>query len=170
MDADTFRRACGVLAELHRSGHEVRADESGLHIKPRMPERLRAKVVPYRDELVELLAGADTAALAAMSFEEFEASRSAVAVFSTALKETVVFVSDDDMAGRAYDAGLVPYTAAELRTIATDGREALALIHGAKLRLLHEAKAVFRGEIIANPRVEVEIAALPARAGGERGV
>jgi len=138
----------------------VRADESGLHVRPRMPDRTRARVVPYRNELVELLSGADTAALATVSFEEFEASRSAVPVFSSALKETVIFVSDDALADCAYDAGLIPYTAAELRTIATDGHEALALIHGAKLGLLHKAKAVFRGRVVTDPRVEVEIAAV----------
>jgi uracil-DNA glycosylase family 4 len=72
--------------------------------------------------------------------EEFEAGECLLRLRSPALKCTVAVCSTDREAGMALAEGLVPYTAAELRTIHRDGVLALRLIHQAKLGLLHDAK------------------------------
>jgi hypothetical protein len=143
MDAVSFHSACDVLRRLREAGIEVEPDGSSLRCRPRLPDGLRPRVVAWKAEILSLLSG-----------DEAEAFRAAGAGFGTAglafpirsgAVGQVVFVSDESLAREAYAAGLVPYTAGELRTIAADGRDALEAIHEAKLELIHEAKRVFGG-------------------------
>ncbi len=146
MDTDSFQGGCGCLIALRREGIEVEVDGGNLRCRPRLPDTLRPRVKAYKEAIISLLSGDESEAFVSALPSPFAAG-GIYPIRSRALGSTVVFVPNDEMAALAYRAGIVPYTDAELRTVARGGREAMMMIQEAKLRLIHETKAIFEGWI-----------------------
>jgi hypothetical protein len=134
-----------LLDRAREAGLRFRAEGDRLVIRgPKKAASLAMELLSRKDEVLRLLLQAeeDFQWLLGMSLADFSRQQLEVRVYSEILRETVVLVSNDDLAEQTLQNGEVPYTPSEIRRLWAVGA------NPEDLRAIHAVKKKFCGTVL----------------------